>query len=322
MCLFMLSCGSKPWPEDAISQLKQTGALSAETKMVSLLTNTPEDLYLESVLETYKQNYPNYADFESAAKENPQHIKELRIPCIKKYSGNDINSIWNIIESNDGVINLRNQLPEEYFKKYKELMLSKMRTEFQNMGNLISKMTSDENYIPTFIDKSDKECGVIIMNEIQIDQEKKLQEEQKTVELNNLFDESLDVFHTGSISLWNKTSKTITLAIGYYYNGQKWKGWVSDGWWDLAPGQKATIKIPLNETGNINGIIYYCAKFKDSTSWNWGGDNSFIVSDENFRIPNADKYETLSCNRKFHFSQSFKKIEIGSTSDYSLNLTE
>ncbi len=182
MCLLMISCGSKSWPEDAITQIKQTGALSAETKMVSLLTNTTENQYLESVLETYKLAYPNYADFEKAAKENPQHIKELRVPCIKRYSGNDINAIWNIIIDNEGVRNLQIKLPNEYFIKYKELMLSKMRNEFQNMDNLISKMALDENYIPTFIDKSDKECGVIIMNEIQLAQEKKVPEEQTTNE--------------------------------------------------------------------------------------------------------------------------------------------
>lgn len=322
-CLIILtSCGPKPWPEDSFNQLKQSGVLSIECQMVYLLTNTQEDVYLNCVLDVYKQNFPNYADFEKVATENPQQIKELRISCIKQYSGNDINSVWNIIENNDGVRNLKLQLPVEYFEKYKVLMMSKVRNEFQSMENLVNKMATDENYIPNFINNADKECGAIIMKEIQIEQEKKLQEERKTSELYNLLDDNLNMFNIGSLSIWNKTSKSIIVAVGYYYYGEKWQGWVSDGWWNIASGEKATINMPLNENGYMNGIIYYCAKFKDGFGWGWSGENSFIVMDENFKIPNADKFETLSCNSRFRYSTTFKKVEIGRTKEYTLNLTE
>lgn len=318
--LIFSACGPKPWPENALSQLQQSGALSEESRMVSLLGNSNENQYLESVLTTYKQNFPNYADFEKTAKDNPQQIKVLRIPCIKRFAGSDFNSIWNIIENNEGVINLKSQLPEVLYMRYKDLMMSKFRNEFQTMNNFIDRSTSDEASVSTFIYNSDRECGEIIKNELRIEREKLAQEEQNLARLNNLFDDYL--YDYGSLSFWNKTSKTITLAVGYYYYGQKWKGWVSEGWWNIVPGEKATINMPLNGSGYMNSNVYYCAKKVDGLGWGWSGENTFLVMDENFKIPNADKYETLSANRKFHFSSVFKKLEIGNRREYSLNLTE
>lgn len=253
-------------------------------------------------------------------KDNPQQIKALRIPCIKRFAGSDFNSIWNIIENNEGVINLKSQLPEVLYMRYKDLMMTKFRNEFQTMDNFIDRSTSNEATVSAFIYNSDRECGEIIKNELRIEQEKLAQEELNLARLNDLFDDYL--YNNGSLSFWNKTSKTITLSVGYYYYGQKWKGWVSEGWWNIVPGEKATINMPLNESGNINGIVYYCAKIKDSLGWGWSGDNSLLVMNENFKIPNADKFETISSNRKFHFSLLFKKLEIGSTKEFTLNLTE
>ena len=166
-CLLFSACGPKPWPEDSLSQLKQSGVLSDESKMVSLLSNTNENTYLECVIVTYKQSFPDYADFEKTAKDNPQQIKMLRINCIKRFAGNDINSIWNIIENNEGVRNLKFQLSENYYIKYKSLMMANFRNEFQTMNNFIDKLTSDESYVSTFIYNSDKQCGEIIKNEIE-----------------------------------------------------------------------------------------------------------------------------------------------------------
>lgn len=174
VCLLFSACGPKPWPDDALGQLKQSGVLSDESRMVFLLSNTNENKYLENVLETYKQSFPNYADFEKTAKDNPQQIKMLRINCIKRFAGNDINSIWNIIESNEGVRNLKFQLSENYYIKYKNFMMANFRNEFQTMNNFIDKLTSDESYVSTFIYNSDKQCGEIIKNEIE--QERKAQE--------------------------------------------------------------------------------------------------------------------------------------------------
>lgn len=320
MTIIVSSCAPKPWPDDALVQLQQSGVLSEECKMVYLLTNTNENQYLACVLETYKQNFPNYADFEEAIKNNPQQIKALRIPCIKKFAGNDINSVWNLIENNAGVKNLKYQLPDTYYLKYKTLMMSKITNEFQTMSNFIDRLTSDEAGVTTFIVNSDNECGEIIKNEIRIEQEKKAQEELNLARLNNLFDDYLIDY--GSLSFWNETSKTIILAVGYYYFGQKWNGWVSEGWWNILPGERATVNIPVNESGYLNGIIYYCAKQVDSFGWGWSGENSFLVMDENFKIPNADKFETLSLNRKFRFISVFKKVDIGRTREYTLHLTE
>lgn len=320
LTMIVYSCGPKPWPDNALGELQQSGVLSEEVKMAALLSNTNENQYLACIIETYKQHFPDYADFEKAAKDNPQQIKSLRIPCIKKYAGNDLNSVWKVIENNDGIKNLKFQLPDSYYLKYKDLMMSRIRNEFNSMNNFIDRLTSDEASVSSFIAKIDNECGQIIKNEIRIEQEKLAQEELNLVRLKNLFDDYLNDY--GNLSFWNKTSKTIKFAVAYYYYGQKWNGWVSDGWWNILPGERATINIPLNESGYLNGIIYYCAKQEDSFGWGWSGDNSFLVMDENFKIPNADKYETLSLNRKFRFSSLFKKKEIGRTKDYTLQLTE
>lgn len=320
MISLVTACGPKPWPEDALGQLIQSGALSDESKMVFLLTNTSENQYLTCVLETYKQSFPDYADFEETAKSNSQQIRSLRISCIKKFAGNDINSVWNLIDNNEGIKNLKNQFPDTYYLRYKTLMMTKIINEFQTMSNFIDRLTVDESSVTTFISNLDNECGDIIANEIRIEQEKIAQEEQNLSRLNNLFDDYL--YDYGNLSFWNKTSKTIILAVGYYYYGQKWSGWVSQGWWNILPGEKAIINIPLNQSGYLNSNVYYCAKKIDSIGWEWSGDNSFLVMDKNFKIPNADKYETLSLYRAFRFNSVFKKIEIGRTKEYNLQLIE
>lgn len=74
----------KPWPEEALGQLIQSGALSEESKMLFLLTNTSENQYLTCVLEAYKQSFPDYADFEETDKNNSQQIKTLRISLVER----------------------------------------------------------------------------------------------------------------------------------------------------------------------------------------------------------------------------------------------
>lgn len=312
------SCGPKSWPDDALNQLKQSGVLSEEIKLITSLSNISTDQYLESVLEVYKQNYPDYADFEKIAKNNPEQIKVLRIPCLKKYAGSDINSLWDFIEKVEGVINLKYHLPATFYSRYKDLMMIKIRNEFSNMDNFIDKLTSDDAYVTNFIMKCDTEAGEVINNELKIEQEKVAIEEQNMARLSNLFDENS--YNNGSISFWNNTNKTVSLAIGYYYFGQKWKGWVSEGWWIITSGEKATINMPLNDYGNINGNFYYCAKEVGGLGWGWSGEDAFIVMDDNFKIPNGDKFETLSNSRKFHFLFEFKKVEIGRTSEFTINL--
>jgi uncharacterized membrane protein len=320
--LIFSACGPKPWPEDALRQLQQSGALSEESRMVSLLANSNENQYLESVLTTYKQNFPNYADFERTAKDNPQQIKALRIPCIKRFAGSDFNSIWNIIENNEGVINLKSQLPEVLYMRYKDLMMSKFRNEFQSMNNFIDRLTRDEASVSTFIYNSDRECGEIIKNELRIEQEKLEQEELDLARLNNLFDDSS--YNKGSLSFWNKTSKTITLAVVYYYYGQNWNGWVSEGWLTIYSGQRSTINLPLNSYGHLNTNIYYKNREALLESNMKVGTTiyGFVVSDDNFKIPNADLQETASVSRKFHMNIGFKLVSIESTDKYTINLTD
>lgn len=340
ICLFFSACGPKPWPQDALIQLKQSGVLSEESNLVFLLSQSNEDQYLGCVIEQYKNKFPNYADFEKASIEDPLQIKKLRIPCLKAHAGYDINSIWNIIESNEQVRNLKFQLSEKYYLRYKELMMTRVRNNFHNMDGFISELTSNGNAVSTFIFNSDKECGEIVLNEMRIEKEKIENERIKLTALYNLLDDYSPYY--GNINIVNETSKSVILGVVYYYYGQKWEGWVSEGWFDLSPGEKHIIKAPLNSDGLLNRIIYYCAKFKDSPSWDrqWKGTNAFIVLDnamrypgdlhldipslynEQFKIPNADKMETRSYSKNFKFYYVFKEKDIGSSVDCTINIID
>ena len=321
--LTVQSCGPKPWPNNIIEQMRQTEALGIESKFLKLVSNTEQDTYLNSVLSAYKEEYPDYAAFEKALINDREKLVDMRVLCMKRYAGYDINSVWKLIEDMDGVRTLRNQLSGTFYLRYKTLMMGKIKKKYPSMSSFIDEMANDEYSTSEYLMRIDKECGQIISKEIKEEHELQKRELQNMKVLNSLFDDYL--YNYGYLNFTNKTSKTIILVVAYYYYGQKWKGWVSDGWWNITPGSTVSIKLPLNEYGSLNRYIYYCAKNENSSTnfWGWSGDESFLVMDENFKIPNADLSETKGKNRSFRYLNKFKKIDIGtSQKDWTLNLTE
>lgn len=321
--LILQSCGPKPWPDNILEQMRQTESLRIESKFLKLISNTEQDQYLNCVLSIYKERYPDYANFEKALINDNETLISLRVPCIKQYAGYDISSVWNVIEDKDGIRNLRYQLPEKFYIRYKTLMMDKLKRKYPSMSSFIDAMVNDEYSVSNYIIRIDEECGKIISKEIQEEQELQKREQQNMKILNSLFDDYL--YNYGALNFTNKTSKTITLVVAYYYYGQKWEGWVSDGWWNIAPGSTASIKLPLSEYGSLNRYIYYCAKDANNSTnfWGWSGDESFLVMDENFKIPNADLSETKGKNRSFRYLNKFQKKDIGtSKTNWTLNLTE
>lgn len=312
LSIFVSSCVPKPWPTNSLEEIKN--GLGDEWKMVKLLSGSNNDSYPKCVLSKYKSQYPNYADFEEAAVKNPQKIKEMRISCIKSHVGNDFNRIWNYIEDNDNIINLKNKLHPNYFVKYKECMMFKLRTEFHTLDNFIDKSTFDQVGMSNFIKNADNECGQEILSDIR-------NEENHLAELNSLFDDNLDAY--GYLYFKNNASKKITVAVAYFYYGKKWEGWVSSGWYNFLPGEKGNIKIPLNKSGYLPELFYYCARMTDSSNWSWSGNTSFIVMNEAFTIPNADKSDNLKSSLKFYLNSNFKEHHIKENSRiYTLEITE
>ncbi|MFT3739190.1 MAG: hypothetical protein QM786_10570 [Breznakibacter sp.] len=269
--LLFSSCIPKSWPENALTELQNSGVLSEETRMMYMLSKTSEKKYLECVLATYKQQFPDYSDFEKMAIDNPQKLKELRIPCIKKFAGNNLNLVWNFIEATESIRNLKNKLPDNHYKRYKSLMMSKINNEFQTMSNFIDRFTNDEASVITFIYESDRECGDIINNEIKREEENRALTLLSNNELNN--------FKTST-----ESEDPNAMTIRAYRIGR-------------LDGNGADIIVKLQNFGEKTLVK---VKFTDSTS-----AGALILASKNPNYQNSDADQKNGFNRQSNYNYIF-----------------
>ena len=80
----------------------------------------------------------------------------------------------------------------------------------------------------------------------------------------------------------NNTKQPVYVTVTGYKSSKKFKGWVSEGWFYILPGERK----PIGDYDSPN--VYYYARSEDKTK-NYGGDYKFYIDVLNqHKIPNSD----------------------------------
>ena len=90
----------------------------------------------------------------------------------------------------------------------------------------------------------------------------------------------------------NRSTETISVAIGY----KSGSTWVSEGWWNIYPGECKTVK-----SGYLSNTYYYYRA--TSSSGNWEDDYYFCTQSEAFTI-----YGDKNCVSRGYSRNGFKQV--------------
>ncbi len=111
-------------------------------------------------------------------------------------------------------------------------------------------------------------------------------------------------------SICNKSNLSVYAAVGYNEDGQ----WVSEGWWELAPGEcQAVYQQKLSKR-----YYYYYAESTDG-EWFWeseGNDNLFCASNNAFKIIGDQ-----DCKGRGYDVYGFREVDVGDSITYTIDLT-
>ena len=118
------------------------------------------------------------------------------------------------------------------------------------------------------------------------------------------------------LKIRNSESNPLYVAVAYYVQTDEFEGWYATGWYYIEPNETKTLI-----GGNLAYKTYYFyARDTEGAEWKGGGKYSFVVEPYNeFKIKNADKEYQLKDERVI---KSFKKIDVGEKTTYTLSLTE
>lgn len=121
---------------------------------------------------------------------------------------------------------------------------------------------------------------------------------------------------SAQLRFWNNTGKTVWVAISQQQNTGDYSGWVSEGWYKIAPGQTSTVVSNVT-----NQYYYYYAYNVDGTYW--GGDYNNAIDPKNkFKIFNSDSQSVISNSHGRYEMKGFRELNMGSSTEYTFELIE
>ncbi len=117
---------------------------------------------------------------------------------------------------------------------------------------------------------------------------------------------------TQSAKAWyeicNKSSYYVYAAFGYHDGN----AWISEGWWDLAPGECAEV----HSSRLLNQKYYVYAESHDEDYY-WEGDYPFCVSDDAFTITGD-----TNCKSRGYYELGFFEVDVGEAGDWTTDLID
>lgn len=109
------------------------------------------------------------------------------------------------------------------------------------------------------------------------------------------------------IHITNNSSEPITVAIAYYKSSGSFKGWVSEGWWRIIPGETIVCGSFLKDGENTYYVHAHTSDYKKT----WGNEVKLAVNKvEAFSLENCDKAYVLDAKNieKVGFKTHFVHI--------------
>lgn len=114
----------------------------------------------------------------------------------------------------------------------------------------------------------------------------------------------------------NQTRSVIEAALGHRLEG----GWMSEGWWQIQPGQCARVyNKPLNQRFYFYYARALTIKAKDGDGvLTWSGKYNFCIDNKAFRIDGD-----TGCEARGYRPQGFQEVDIGQRQkDYTLTFRD
>jgi uncharacterized membrane protein len=110
------------------------------------------------------------------------------------------------------------------------------------------------------------------------------------------------------LKLCNTTSSRVGVAIGYKDD----KGWVSEGWWNVA---SQTCEVLLK--GPLMARFYYIHALDYDRGGEWGGKAFMCTADKAFTIRGTD-----DCAKRGHKRSGFFEVDTNEEKDWTVRLTD
>lgn len=113
---------------------------------------------------------------------------------------------------------------------------------------------------------------------------------------------------SADLRLCNNTSGRVGIAIGYKDN----EGWVTEGWWNLAPRSCETLV-----RGNLVARFYYVYGIDYDRGGEWSGQAFMCTRDKEFSIRG-----THDCLARGYDRTGFFEVDTGEQRTWTVQLTE
>ena len=110
------------------------------------------------------------------------------------------------------------------------------------------------------------------------------------------------------LKLCNKTSSTVGVALGY----KDGKGWASEGWWNISPGQCQTLL-----QGDLIARYYYVYAVDYDKGGTWSGPAKMCTDDRKFTIRSL-----TNCEGRGYKTRGFYEVDTGEKLDFTIMLRE
>ena len=135
-------CVAKPWPSNALSQLKQNPGIQVDCSFLSaMLGRDMSNDYPQRLLQAYKNAYPDYANFENYTIKYRKTADPIRVNLLKssvRYC--DFSSVWSILESNSPAVTRMKSSDSAKYNRLKSITISKLRSSFKSVDNFVEQM--------------------------------------------------------------------------------------------------------------------------------------------------------------------------------------
>lgn len=115
-------------------------------------------------------------------------------------------------------------------------------------------------------------------------------------------------FAHADLRFCNGTGSRVGVAIGYKGGAD----WVSEGWWNIDPGDCRTIL-----EGSLSSRFYYVHAIDYDQGGEWGGETAMCTRDTSFTISGTQR-----CEQRGYATSGFYEVDTGERKTFTIQLLD
>ena len=139
---FFTNC-VKQWPSDALYQIKQNAGISLDCEFLSaMLGRDMSNEYPQKLLQAYKNEFPNYADFENYTITYVNSSDPIRVNILKSMVRNcDFSAVWNILEKGSSEVRTLKNMDSYRYNRLKSITINNLQSSFDSIEKFVDELT-------------------------------------------------------------------------------------------------------------------------------------------------------------------------------------